>query len=321
MASMSHVVQTPAAPRAPPKFKAGNDFQTQKSISATGMSQVQDDLLRASLRGYQASSLQIYIRQIENFLTYLAKSQLSLASLTLPQFLDFLWACQDSQQEDRQAFKCKPQAALKASSWFHKKGQIASLSHLCLNPLVQAFSKEDGPSDRREAMPLPLAIIVAWETKIREPTCPPALALLLGGFLLASHCSLRFGDLQRICVSSLTISSDALRGCCWTTKTSNTGQPFASSHLGLSGRDIASAWTIAWPSHLQASVLARNKHWGPRSSLTFLSHKPQTGIIQRLASYRAPTIPPGPDAATLGGADTLAISPLEPCKSPSLHPS
>ena len=85
-------------------------------------------------------------------------------------------------------------------------------------------------------MPLPLAVLVAWETKIREPTCPPALALLLGGFLLASHCSLRFGDLQRICVSSLTISSDALRGCCWTTKTSNTGQPFASSHLGLSGR-------------------------------------------------------------------------------------
>ena len=185
----------PRQKKAPPKLYAKNDFQTQKSIAATAMSQVQarwlriiknipeasylaqtaaetsheDDLLRASLRGYQASSLQTYIRQIENFLTYLAKSQLSLESLTLPQFLDYLWACQDSQQEDRQAFKCKPQAALKALSWFHKKGQIASLSHLCLNPLVQAFSKEDGPSDRREAMPLPLAVLVAWETKIREP--------------------------------------------------------------------------------------------------------------------------------------------------------
>ena len=281
MAPTTQPVQTFTSAGAPPKLYAKNDFQSQKSIAATAMSQVQarwlriiknipeasylaqtaaetsheDDLLRASLRGYQASSLQTYIRQIENFLTYLAKSQLSLESLTLPQFLDYLWACQDSQQEDRQAFKCKPQAALKALSWFHKKGQIASLSHLCLNPLVQAFSKEDGPSDRREAMPLPLAVLVAWETKIREPTCPPALPLLLGGFLLASHCSLRFGDLQRICVSSLTISSDALRGCCWTTKTSNTGQPFASSHLGLSGRDTASAWTIAWLSHLQASVL------------------------------------------------------------------
>ena len=166
MAPVSHVVQTFAAAGAPPKFQAKNDFQSQKSISATAMSQVQeswlcliksipeasylaqtasetsheDDLLRASLRGYQASSLQTYIRQIENFL---AKSHLSLESLTLPQFLDYLWARQDSQQEDRQAFKCKPQAALKALSWFHKKGQIASLSHLCLNPLVQAFSIED----------------------------------------------------------------------------------------------------------------------------------------------------------------------------------
>ena len=119
-------------------------------------------------------------------------------------------------------------------------------------------------------MPLPLAVIVAWEMKIREPTCPPALALLLGGFLLASHCSLRFGDLQRICVSSLTISSDALRGCCWTTKTSNTGQPFASSHLGLSGRDTASAWTIAWLSHLQASVLNTRQALGVTIEPDFL---------------------------------------------------
>lgn len=52
----------------------------------------------------------------------------------------------------------------------------------------------DGPTDRKEAMPLPLAIIAAWERKIAEPDCPPSLALVLGGFLLASHCSLRFGD-------------------------------------------------------------------------------------------------------------------------------
>ena len=162
MAQMIPAVPTLASAGAPPKFHAKNDFQSQKSIAATAMSQVQerwlrliksipeasylaqtadetsheDDLLRASLRGHQASSLQTYIRQIENFLTYLAKSHLSLESLTLPQFLDYLWACQDSQQEDRQAFKCKPQPALKALRWFHRKGQIASLSHLCLNPLV-----------------------------------------------------------------------------------------------------------------------------------------------------------------------------------------
>ena len=183
------------------------------------------------------------------------KSCISLAKLTLPQLLDYLWACQDSQSEDRHASRCTPANALKALSWFHKKVQIESLRLACLNPLALAFTKPDGPSDRNEAIPLPLAIVVAWEEKLREPSRPPALALLLGGFLLAVHSSLRFGDLQRICTSSLSIASDSLRGSCWTTKTSLTGQPFAVTHLGLSGRDTACAWTIAWLSHVQDTLL------------------------------------------------------------------
>ena len=84
MAPTIQPVQTFTSAGAPPKLYAKNDFQSQKSIAATAMSQVQarwlriiksipeasylaqtaaetsheDDLLRASLRGYQASSLQ-----------------------------------------------------------------------------------------------------------------------------------------------------------------------------------------------------------------------------------------------------------------------
>ena len=130
--------------------------------------------------------------------------------------MDYLWACQDSQLEDRHAFRCNPANALKALSWFHKKAQIESLRHVCLNPLALAFTKPNGPSDRNEAIPIPLAIIVAWEERLQEPLCPPALALVLGGFLLAVNSSLRFGDMQRICTSSLSIASDSLRGSCWT---------------------------------------------------------------------------------------------------------
>ena len=252
--------------------RACAEFVTQRSIASQALRQVQEkwtqiilqlqdcsllaqttaqtshqhDLIVAALRGYQASSLQTYLRHIDRFLHYMEKSCISLAELTLPQFLDYLWACQDSQSEDRHASRCTPANALKALSWFHKKAQIESLRLACLNLLALAFTKPDGPSDRNEAIPLPLAIVVAWEEKLREPSCPPALALLLGGFLLAVHSSLRFGDLQRICTSSLSIASDSLRGSCWTTKTSLTGQPFAVTHLGISGRDTASAWTIAW---------------------------------------------------------------------------
>ncbi len=279
-------------PKQRPTSRASEDLVTQKSIASLALKQVQvkwlqiiqrlgdcsltaqtaheRDLIIAALKGYQASSLQTYLRHIENFLSYLDKSRISLHELTLPQFLDYLWACQDSQHEDRYASRCKPANALKALSWFYKKAQIDSLRLVCLNPLALAFTKPDGPTDRNEAIPLPLAIVVAWEDKIREPTCPPALALLLGGFLLAVHSSLRFGDLQRICTSSLSIASDSLRGSCWTTKTSITGQPFAVTHFGLSGRDTASAWTITWLSHVQDSLLKTRESLGVDTEPDFL---------------------------------------------------
>ena len=181
-------------PKQRPTSRISDELVTQKSIASLALKQVQErwlqiiqrlhdcsllaqttaqtaheqDLIVAALRGYQASSLQTYLRHIEKFLSYLDKSQISLHELTLPQFLDYLWACQDSQHEDRHASRCKPANALKALSWFHKKAQIESLRLVCLNPLALAFSKPDGPMDRNEAIPLPLAIVVAWEDKIRE---------------------------------------------------------------------------------------------------------------------------------------------------------
>ena len=297
-----------------PTSRASEDFVTQKSIASMALKQVQvkwlqiiqslgdcsilahttaqtaheKDLIVAALKGYQASSLQTYLRQIENFLSYLEKSRISLEELTLPQFLDYLWACQDSQHEDRYASRCKPASALKALSWFYKKAQIESLRLVCLNPLALAFIKPDGPTDRNEAIPLPLAIVVAWEDKIREPSCPPALALLLGGFLLAVHSSLRFGDLQRICTSSLSIASDSLRGSCWTTKTSLTGQPFAVTHFGLSGRDTASAWTITWLSHVQDSLLKTRECLGVETEPDFLIPTPRIWDSPNVAVFNTP---------------------------------
>ena len=131
-------------PKQRPTSRASDEFITQKSIASLALKQVQErwlqiiqrlhdcsllaqttaqtaheqDLIVAALKGYQASSLQTYQRHIENFLSYLDKSQISLHELTLPQFLDYLWACQDSQHEDRHASRCKPANALKALSWF-----------------------------------------------------------------------------------------------------------------------------------------------------------------------------------------------------------
>ena len=216
-------------------------------------------------QGFSASSLLSYLRQLETFTAYLSHANIQLHRMTLAQFTDYLWACRDSQEEDRHAFKCSPSTALKALSWFHKIGQIEALSLLCVNPLTRAFVKPDGPTDRKEAIPLPLAV------------------LILGAFLLTAFCSLRFGDTQRVCVSSLSLTSSSLRGTCWTTKTSSTGQPFACTHFGITGRDTATAWTVTWLAHLQDARLSTQKCYGPDVEPDFL--------IPALEDWEAPSSP------------------------------
>ena len=115
-----------------------------------------------------------------------------------PQLADFLQVCQSSQEEDRPALKCSPKQAVKALSWLARTAQIADLATLLSNTLIRSFSLPCAPQERKEALPLPLATLVAWEQKLLQPDCPASLGLLLGGVLLAAHCSLRFKDLQRI---------------------------------------------------------------------------------------------------------------------------
>ena len=105
-------------------------------------------------------------------------------------------------------------------------------------------------------MPLPLALIAAWERGVCAPATPAAVKIFLGGLLLAAHASLRFGDLQRIEISQLSLAATALRGTCWTTKTTRQGQPFAVTITGFTGRDISTAWTIHWLTAVATSLTA-----------------------------------------------------------------
>ena len=124
---------------------------------------------------------------------------------------------------------------------------------LMRSPLVKSFAYNPKPHDRREALPLPLAVLAAWEEHIVSPARTPAVGLLLGALLLCAHCSLRFGDIQR---------AQALRGLCWATKTTNQGQPFACLPFGFRGEDISTSWLVKWLALLSQALDATQAEWG-----------------------------------------------------------
>ena len=158
-----------------------------------------------------------------------------------------------SQAEDRTALKCSAIMMSKALSWFARIGQISSLLDLMGSPLIKSFAYNPKPHDRREA---------AWEEYIVSPACTPAVGLLLGALLLCAHCSLRFGDIQTIKPSALSLSAQALRGLCWATKTTCQGQPFACLPFGFRGEDISASWLVKWLALLSQALDATHAEWG-----------------------------------------------------------
>ena len=139
--------------------------------------------------------------------------------------------------------------------------RVPALQPLLQASLIRAFLTQP-TTDRKEALPLPMAVVVEWERYICSPHCPQDLRLFLGGLLLALHGGLRFGDLQRIRLNSLSLTSHSLRGVCWQTKTTKRGQPFAVTLHGISGRALDSLWVLPFLRAVQSAWLATESAMG-----------------------------------------------------------
>ena len=140
-----------------------------------------------------------------------------------------------------------PESPVLASTHCH-------IAPLINTPLIKAIVSDSSPKERKEALPLPLYVVTQWEKHLCSDDCNDAFRILLGGFLLEAHASLRFGigDLQRIKWDSIALSWTSFRGTCYATKTT-VGQPFAILPFGLSRRDISSCWLVPYLEALSRS--------------------------------------------------------------------
>ncbi|CAE6932746.1 unnamed protein product [Symbiodinium sp. CCMP2456] len=240
----------------------------------------------AVVASFRPSTLERYLRVAAAWVLFLECSGVTLASVTLPLLLDFLAAARASHSQDREVHQTSAASSVKALRWVVKCAQWHSLAVVMDSPVIRAYSLRGTAKDRREALPIPWALISAWEFHVCTTGAPLTTKLILGAILLAVHGCLRFGDLQRIDFESLSLSCTALHGICYATKTIDKGQPFAVTLAGLTGRSAASCWVLHW---LYAMRSAIDSLWSPGDVVDFawLSTAPEMNSILELspASY------------------------------------
>ena len=173
----------------------------------TSLSLTPDKHRLRAIAKYAPSSLEAYLSACTQFVAFLQAQDISLDTLTLARLADFLDAALESRAQDRDVCRVSPKTMLRALSWLARTAQMEALLGMVSNAIIQAFAWDGPPRDRKEALPLPMACVVAWEEIVCSPASGTQLVLLLGAFLLAYHACLRFGDLQRVRLSSLSLTA------------------------------------------------------------------------------------------------------------------
>ena len=207
--------------------------------------------LRKMLAHFAVSTLQRYLRACHVFVDFLATSAASTAkpsmeTITVALLADYMLACAASKEEDRAVHLMSPLSSIKALRWLAKMVEWQALSQIMTSSVLSAYGTQSRAYDRKEAMPIPLALIVSWEELLCTQSTVLTTKLFLGAALLCTHAGLRFGDAQRVNWWTLQLSTQGLHGTAYATKTTKRGQPFACTWHGLAGRDVQSSWLLQW---------------------------------------------------------------------------
>ena len=205
------------------------------------LSSVYESLMRSSfaadhkkrlLDSYAATTCFRYFQAVKKFTTVVKSLHMDLGALTESGIADVLTIMRLSKNCDTDRDVCSGNFTIKALRWWAKLAGIQVLQ-IVYAPLIDSFLKTRLSKDRREAPPLPLWLVFAWERRILQSTASDFEIIMLGSFLFIMWAGLRFADSQRLRLDSLVFNHAELRGLIWRSKTSAAGHPFAIQASGL----------------------------------------------------------------------------------------
>ena len=174
-----------------------------------------DRLLRNLLSSVSENTLTRYLASVHKFILVSEELSLDLGSLKQFNIADILLSLHRGDVHISNA--------LKALRWAAKAFRLR-LPDLYGGLLLGVESRV--LSDRKEALPLPIFILAAWERFLLSEEGEPGFRLFIGGLLVAANASLRFSDCQHVLWSSLQAGRDCLRAISYRTKSSRRGMPF-----------------------------------------------------------------------------------------------
>ena len=218
------------------------------------------------------STLDLYSRAMDTTQVWMAHIGITWNELSLKFLVVILEHAKEASRSDVQSIRLQPPQLLRGLRWLAKTALMEDLANLLNSFLMASFLKGPGqPKDRKEAMPIPMIVLLRWEETILCPSSPQWLILLLGGFLLAAWGSLRYADLQRTDLSNLSLAKNVLRGICRLTKTTRTGQPFGISLVGMTAVSPQTCWVTFWLRTVQMA-LHRTKPFAPDFAIPVLNN-------------------------------------------------
>ena len=153
----------------------GEHCQLFAILSASGHAQQH---LRQFLAPFAASALYRYISNSLAFADIVQAEHAPMQKLPVSLVVDFLYACSSSAEQDRALRRTSASSAVKSLRWLAKHIQWAALQACVCNSLVASYCKQIS-FDKREATPIPAALIAAWERILCAPRAPLTTKLVL----------------------------------------------------------------------------------------------------------------------------------------------
>ena len=153
--------------------------------------------------------------------------------------LDFLESLSVGALEDRgNARQRNALGVLSAMTFAAAKLSLESLQTLLREPMIQSWKKGDKwkRSRVKEAVPISFFALEKLEQVVAGASGDDRI--LLCAILLMAWGSLRWSDLQRLDLQSITSDATSIRGWCWRTKSSVRGMPWGVLRCGCA----ASNW-------------------------------------------------------------------------------